>query len=68
MTDTELIDAIEKHGISLWPDRESRTNIDSRVSEWHVFLHNPKDKYNPIQVTRASLRAALVDTLEKLQA
>jgi len=33
MTDTELLDAIEKHGISLWPDRESRTNISAAVEE-----------------------------------
>jgi len=64
MSDTELLNAIEKYGVSLWPDRESRTNIDSPISEWNTFARsNPY----PVQVTRAKLREALSVTVEKLR-
>jgi hypothetical protein len=64
MSDTELLDGIERHGISLWPDRESRIDPNAKISEWNTFA---RGKGNPVQKTRATLRAAVVDTLKQLQ-
>jgi hypothetical protein len=64
MSDTELLDGIAKYGISLWPDRESRTLIDAPISEWNTFA---RAKPIPVQVTRANLRDAIADTIKQLR-
>jgi hypothetical protein len=67
MTDTEILDGMEKAGISVWPDRESRVHADTVVSEWNTFCKVPKQATFGINMKRASLRAVLVDTLEELK-
>lgn len=56
MTDTDILDFVEKHGIQIWPQRKSRTGP---VLNWYAQYPFPF-----VQVARASCRAALADLIE----
>jgi hypothetical protein len=70
MTDTEILSRMSEAGISVWPDRERRIGSARQVNPvkaWNTFAPDPRNPGNPIQVTCACLRTALVRTIEELR-
>lgn len=51
MTDSQLIDWIEKNAVQIWPNRDA---INKRVDNWTVQVPQPFDQY-----TADTLREAL---------
>lgn len=68
MNDTEILDGMEKHGIQVWPN-ETKVYKDAakRINTWTASAIDSRAPGYPVQKTRATLRAALVDTILRLE-
>ena len=62
MSDTEILDAMEKHGIQVWPDMVKLSAAGTaRINTWTSFARSRSG--GMVQVTRA----CLVDSIEQLE-
>lgn len=68
MSDTEILDAMEKHAIQLWPETTKvYRDAPKQTTAWIAFAVDPAAPGNPVQATRLSVRAVVTDVIEELR-
>ncbi len=69
MSDTELVDFVEKHGVQVWPMRGRADKFSKNVRRTPGEILNWTAQYPQpfVQMTRGTFRAAVTDLKEALK-